>query len=106
MTLFGVVELRFPVVGAMAGFTFFAETALVGVVFAMAGDTSTRRVFIAIICVAGFAFSIRMLSQQRKLGLVVVKLDIFPRFVVVTSLAFLSQRSLVPVVLAVARKAG
>lgn len=62
--LFGVTELGFPIVSVMAGLTFFAVSPFVCIILAMAGDTSTRRVFVAVIYMTGVALGVRMFATQ------------------------------------------
>lgn len=100
-----MVKLRFPIVSAVARFALFAETPLVGVVFAVAGKARAWRVLVAVICVASVAFRVCMFPQQGEPRFVMVELDILPRLVVVAAIAFFAQTPFVFVVLAVASEA-
>ena len=95
----------FPVLDTVTGFAFVAKLALVAfgafVVFFVATDAGARGVFVDAALVATGAFGFKVFAQQRKMGAVVVKFDLFPGVLMVAIGAFCSQRGLVGVVLAV-----
>jgi len=95
-----VVELGLPVGRRVAGLALVAVATLVRILLAMTGDAGTRRVLETIVGVAGLAFCFVVLAGEREPGLCVIEASVFPGRVVVTFVAFLTQFTLVLVVLA------
>lgn len=103
--LFGMTKLGFPIVGVMASLTFFTISPFVCIVLAMACDTSTRRIFVAVVHMTRIAFRVRMLAAQRKARFLMIKFGVLPRLVVMAAFAFFAQTTLVLIVFAVAGNA-